>query len=89
MVAKIYKSKANGEIVARSSKSYMHRALIGAALSDGETVIENIAESEDITATVETEMLSSSTSTESATSEMTASVADTAVVDMGGDCPSE
>ncbi len=52
MVAKIYKSKANGEIVARSSKSYMHRALIGAALSDGETVIENIAESEDITATV-------------------------------------
>lgn len=45
--------------------------------------------SEDITATVETEMLSSSTSTESVTSEMTASVADTAVVDMGGDCPSE
>ena len=51
MIAEIYKSKANGEIVARSSKSYMHRALIGAALSDGETVIENIAESEDITAT--------------------------------------
>ena len=42
MVAEIYKSKASGEIVARSSKSYMHRALIGAALSDGETVIENI-----------------------------------------------
>ena len=53
MIAEIYKSKANGEIVARSSKSYMHRALIGGALSDGETVIENIAESEDIKATIE------------------------------------
>ena len=52
MNVEIYKSKANGEIVARSSKSYMHRALIGAALCDGETVIENIAESEDITATI-------------------------------------
>ena len=53
MIAEIYKSKANGEIVARSSKSYMHRALIGGALSSGETVIENSAESEDITATIE------------------------------------
>jgi len=51
MIAEILKSTAKGEMVARSSKSYMHRALIGAALSDGETVIENIAESEDITAT--------------------------------------
>ena len=51
MIAEIYKSKAKGEIVARASKSYMHRALIGAALSRGETVIENIAESEDITST--------------------------------------
>lgn len=53
MIAEVYKSKASGEIVARSSKSYMHRALIGGALSSGETVIENIAESEDITATIE------------------------------------
>ena len=52
MIAEIHKSKAEGEICARSSKSYMHRALIGAALCDGETVIENIAESEDITATI-------------------------------------
>ncbi|MBE6749099.1 MAG: 3-phosphoshikimate 1-carboxyvinyltransferase [Ruminococcaceae bacterium] len=52
MVVEISKSTAQGEIVARSSKSYMHRALIGAALCDGETVIENIAESEDITATI-------------------------------------
>ena len=53
MIAEVYKSKASGEIFARSSKSYMHRALIGGALSSGETVIENIAESEDITATIE------------------------------------
>ena len=53
MIAEIYKSKAKGEITARSSKSYMHRALIGASLSDGETLIENIAESEDITATID------------------------------------
>ncbi len=53
MIAEVYKSKASGKIVARSSKSYMHRALIGGALSSGETVIENIAESEDITATIE------------------------------------
>lgn len=53
MVAEIFKSTAKGEIKARASKSYMHRALIGAALSGGETVIENIAESEDITATTE------------------------------------
>ncbi len=53
MVAEILKSTANGELRARASKSYMHRALIGAALCDGETVIKNIAESEDITATAE------------------------------------
>lgn len=53
MIAEVLKSKAEGEIVARSSKSYMHRALIGGALSNGETVICNIAESEDITATIE------------------------------------
>ena len=53
MIAEVYKSKASGEIVARSSKSYMHRALIGGALSSGETVVENIADSEDITATIE------------------------------------
>ncbi|MBR3810613.1 MAG: 3-phosphoshikimate 1-carboxyvinyltransferase [Clostridia bacterium] len=53
MVVEVLKSTANGEIKARGSKSYMHRALIGAALCDGETVIKNIADSEDITATVE------------------------------------
>ena len=53
MVAEIFKSTAKGEIKARASKSYMHRALIGAALCNGETVIKNIASSEDITATTE------------------------------------
>ena len=45
MVVEVLKSTANGEIKARGSKSYMHRALIGAALCDGETVIKNIADS--------------------------------------------
>lgn len=53
MIAEVFKSTANGEIKARASKSYMHRALIGAALCNGETVIKNIASSEDITATTE------------------------------------
>ncbi len=53
MVAEIFKSTAKGEITARASKSYMHRALIGAALCNGETVIKNVASSEDITATTE------------------------------------
>ena len=53
MIAEVLKSTANGEIKARASKSYMHRALIGAALCDGETVIKNIASSQDITATTE------------------------------------
>ncbi len=53
MLAEVFKGTAKGEIKARASKSYMHRALIGAALCDGETLIKNIAESEDITATTE------------------------------------
>ena len=53
MIAEVFKSKAEGEIIARSSKSYMHRALIGAVLSSGETIIKNVASSEDITATIE------------------------------------
>jgi len=53
MIAEIYKSNAVGEITAPSSKSYMHRALIGGALASGETVIENVARSEDISATIE------------------------------------
>ena len=53
MIAEIYRSNAVGEITAPSSKSYMHRALIGGALASGETVIENVARSEDISATIE------------------------------------
>ncbi len=52
MLANVSKSVAGGKIKAPPSKSYMHRALIGAALCDGETVIENIAHSDDVTATI-------------------------------------
>lgn len=44
-------SKAFGEIWAPSSKSYAHRLLICAALSDGISVIDNIGTNEDIIAT--------------------------------------
>ena len=52
MLANVSKSVAGGKIKAPPSKSYMHRALIGAALCDGETVIENVAQSDDVTATI-------------------------------------
>ncbi len=52
MTAEIFESKLEGEITARASKSYAHRVLICAALSEGESIIYNIETSEDITATV-------------------------------------
>ena len=45
-------SVAKGEIKAPSSKSYAHRLLICAALSEGVSVIENIGTNDDIKATV-------------------------------------
>lgn len=48
----IFPSHASGEINAPASKSYAHRLLIAAALSDGESVIKNIGINDDITATV-------------------------------------
>lgn len=51
MTAKIFKSIANGKISAPSSKSMSHRALICGALSD-KSVIYNLGESEDISATL-------------------------------------
>ncbi len=45
-------SKARGEIQAPASKSYAHRLLICAALSDGISVIDNIGTNDDILATV-------------------------------------
>lgn len=52
MIAEIKKSVAKGEILARSSKSYAHRALICASLCKGESEIKNISTSEDIEATI-------------------------------------
>lgn len=46
-------SVAKGCIDAPTSKSYAHRLLICAALSDGESVIENISLNDDINATVD------------------------------------
>ena len=46
-------SKAKGFFVAPPSKSMAHRLLICAALSDGKSVINNVAFSEDIKATLE------------------------------------
>ena len=48
----IEKSTLKGYIKAPPSKSMAHRLLIAAAISDGTSEIQNIALSEDITATV-------------------------------------
>ena len=46
-------SVASGSAVPPSSKSYAHRLLVCAALSSGESVIENIGSNDDILATAE------------------------------------
>lgn len=51
MIVNFEKSKAMGSVAAPPSKSYCHRALICAALSEGKSVIKNVALSEDIKAT--------------------------------------
>ena len=51
MIVTIEKSTALGSITAPPSKSMAHRYLIGGALTDG-SVIENVAFSDDIKATV-------------------------------------
>lgn len=53
MKVKISPSKISGKITAPPSKSMAHRYLICAALADGESVIKNIAQSEDILATID------------------------------------
>ncbi|MCR4989462.1 MAG: 3-phosphoshikimate 1-carboxyvinyltransferase [Lachnospiraceae bacterium] len=53
MIVNIKPSIANGVIKAPPSKSLQHRYLICAALSDGESRIENIAYSKDIEASIE------------------------------------
>lgn len=52
MNVSVVPSKARGEMQAPASKSYAHRLLICAALSQGTSVIENIGTNDDILATV-------------------------------------
>ncbi len=49
----IKKGRATGEAAAPPSKSYAHRLLIAAAFAKGESKIENVAFSEDISATLD------------------------------------
>ncbi len=53
MNVKINKCSLKGEITAPPSKSMAHRMLICAGLSQGESVIDNLAYSEDISATLD------------------------------------
>ena len=52
MKVKILPSKTSGEVSAPPSKSFAHRYLIGSVLSRGKCVIKNIADSDDISATI-------------------------------------
>lgn len=52
MRVEIYPSKAKGAVKAPPSKSMAHRLLICAGLCEGESVVRNIATSEDIKATI-------------------------------------
>ena len=52
MKVKILPSKTSGEGSAPPSKSFAHRYLIGSVLSRGKCVIKNIADSDDISATL-------------------------------------
>lgn len=52
MKVKILPSKTSGEVSAPPSKSFVHRYLIGSVLSRGKCVIKNIADSDDISATL-------------------------------------
>lgn len=52
MKVKILPSKTSGEVSAPPSKSFAHRYLIGSVLSCGKCVIKNIADSDDISATL-------------------------------------
>lgn len=53
MKVKIYPSICMGEITLPPSKSMAHRAIICASLANGKSVIDNIAYSDDIIATIE------------------------------------
>ena len=52
MNCKIQKSKLNGKIICPSNKSYTHRAIFLAALSDGKSIVKKILHSNDTIATI-------------------------------------
>jgi len=52
MKCKIDKSKLNGTIVCPANKSYTHRAIFLAALSDGKSIVKKILRSNDTIATI-------------------------------------
>ena len=52
MKVKILPSKTSGEVSAPPSKSFAHRYLIGSVLSRGKCMIKNVADSDDISATL-------------------------------------
>ena len=52
MNCKIQKSKLNGKIICPSNKSYTHRAIFLAALSDGKSIVKKILYSNDTIATI-------------------------------------
>jgi len=52
MNCKIEKSKLNGRIICPSNKSYTHRAIFLAALSDGKSIVKKILRSNDTLATI-------------------------------------
>ena len=52
MNCKIQKSKLNGRLVCPSNKSYTHRAIFLAALSDGKSIVKKILRSNDTLATI-------------------------------------
>jgi UDP-N-acetylglucosamine enolpyruvyl transferase len=53
MKLKIEKSIARGKVEAPPSKSYAHRILIASALAGGESIISNVSQSEDMSATLD------------------------------------
>ena len=52
MKCKINTSKISGKIICPPNKSYTHRAIFLAALSDGKSIVKNILRSSDINATI-------------------------------------
>ena len=52
MNCKIQRSKLNGKITCPSNKSYTHRAIFLAALSDGKSIVKKILHSNDTVATI-------------------------------------